>query len=206
MQATRYGCTFLSPVHAVTSYALPEEVVLVAPSTLCPDEPLTLTATAVAGATYEWLRDEEVLERTTVPQFVAANTAAGTYRVRVSFPLAGCAQESEGLEIRPQVLPALRIVQEGEEWVLTTDQADAIASVTWWSVRNGQREEALTLGDPLRLVPAEDEGSYLARVQFTNGCQAEVLIILMNFTNVCGAYVHQSIISTKKCERSLPQV
>lgn len=78
-----YTCTATSANEIVTVYALPNSTVSAAgPTTFCAGGRVILSATSVAGATYQWYKNGTVITGATINSYTATTT--GYYSVKVT--------------------------------------------------------------------------------------------------------------------------
>ncbi|MCC5945723.1 MAG: carboxylesterase family protein [Bernardetiaceae bacterium] len=174
VKVMKYGCENISVAKFAEVLPLPETVTLeVSNASLCPDEPLLLTATEVEGATYRWARNGRSIG------FSETNTlrreGGGTYSVQISYPGFSCFRRSEEVQVDVLDMPIVRVLKDGSELVLTPERNEPIANVSWYYELRGERQPLPEYENELRIIPTLGTGFYGANVIYQNGCEMEAV-------------------------------
>lgn len=157
------NCTATSAAATVTATLIP--VVTITPAgstTVCAGASLTLTATNVVGATYQWIKNGQQIQGATTNVYATGTTAqAGTYTVQVNKN--GCTFNPPSTTVGVQSLPVVTVagsttVCSGVSVVLTSSGGNTFQ---WFN--NGTAVAGATSVSHAATVT----GNYTVR---TNGC------------------------------------
>lgn len=124
------GCSATSAAATVVATALSVTTTATNNAIICGTSPVTLTATTVSGATYEWYRNGQIIAGATGTTY-AANTSGAHY---AKITKTGCTANSNAITVGTQTLPTVSAsattVCSGVGVVLTSS---AGTSYTWYN-------------------------------------------------------------------------
>ncbi|MGF1533472.1 MAG: T9SS type A sorting domain-containing protein [Bernardetiaceae bacterium] len=135
---------------------------------LCPDERSLLTATAISGASYQWLRDGVPFVRSERNNLTVS--APGRYEVIATLPGACNSQvSSAALTITTLPAPAARLLREGEALVIEVLGSETPTEIRWFY----EGEPVPEYTNQTRITPSlpDQKGTYWAFVTYAGGCQ-----------------------------------
>ena len=165
------NCTVQSPAVTIDVDTPPAAALLdAAPATICASDSLALRAQAVAGATYQWLRNNAAVAGATTPLFYART--AGNYRVVVR-NVAGCQDTSAARSLAISPLPEATVAANGSTLLCQTDVATLSANAG-----PGFTYQWLLDGKPLAgataaTLQARQLGDYAVIVTNAAGCSRQ---------------------------------
>ena len=162
-----FGCTATSINMTVVVNPLPNVAITASGSLIfCSGGNVTLSATAVAGDTYQWFRGGIAIAGATGPSYLA--TVSGGYRVMVTDPTTGCSDETHADTVvtvvtTPVIVPVTPAsFCWGGSALLTTSVSGAAGAVTYQWYFNGT------------IIPGAISAVYNAAVPGNYSCQITI--------------------------------
>ena len=136
-------------------------------TSLCPTERTTLSITPIAGATYQWFRDGNLIETTS--DNTLETGIPGRYAVSAQLPgVCGNVISSAALTLEVFETPEARLKRDAdnaETLIVEIPGTVTVQNIVW--TFNG--EEVPQFAGQQTITPTE-EGTYLAFVTYTSGC------------------------------------
>ena len=173
-----FGCTATSITMNVVVNPLPNVAITASgPTIFCGGGSVTLSATAVAGDTYQWFRSGSAIVGATGPSYVA--TVGGGYRVMVTDPTTGCSDETHAdtvvtVVVAPVVLPVTPAsFCWGGSALLSTSVSGASGTVTYQWYFNG----AIITGATGPTYNATTPGNYSCQITIPGSCTISTVSI-----------------------------
>jgi hypothetical protein len=162
------GCSATSVAATVVATTLSVATTATNSGIICGTSPVTLTATTVTGATYEWYRNGQIIAGATGTTY-AANTSGAHY---AKITKTGCSAFSNSISVGTQTLPTLTAsattVCSGVGVVLTASSGN---SYTWYN--NG----VAISGGTNQVYSTITSGSYSVKV---NSCTSIPTVVTVN--------------------------
>jgi gliding motility-associated-like protein len=160
------GCIGTSLQQKISVYPQPNLAITSAQNYVCEGQNLTLTASPLAGHTYEWLRDSQTVGTGNQQLTI---TDKGTYSVKVVSPV-GCTSVATPVQIRQINSPTVSIAApanqfcEGSTLVLTAQTVALSPKYQWFA------DSTLLKGSINLTFMAVSKGNYSVQVIDINGC------------------------------------
>jgi gliding motility-associated-like protein len=160
------GCIATSLQQKISVYPQPNLAITFAQNYVCEGQTLTLTASALAGHTYEWLRDTQPIGNSTQQLTISDK---GSYSVKVVSP-AGCTSSALPVQIRQINSPTISILApanqfcEGSTLTLTAQTVAQNPKYQWLA------DSTLLKNGIGPTFAATTKGSYQVQVIDGNGC------------------------------------
>jgi hypothetical protein len=164
------GCTKQSTAGvAVTVNALPSaSITTQGPTTFCAGAtPLTLTANAGTGLSYQWLKTNVDIAGATANNYLP--TATGTYKVNVTNSN-GCTKSSSGVTVTVNALPSATITAQGALTFCAGDSVKLTANSGTGFTYQWVKGINNIAGATAQNYIAKTAGTYKVTVTKTNGC------------------------------------
>ena len=148
------GCTASAGITITVGAALPMATITPNSATICHGHPVTLSVTATAGVTYQWLRNGTVITGATGDTYTATTT--GNYSVIISNGI--CSQTVTGATITAAPTPIITFIAPNEL------ETGSFATYQWF--KNG----VAISGGNSRIITESGAGHYLVVVSDATGC------------------------------------
>jgi hypothetical protein len=183
-------CAVQSSTRNVRINAIPTAIISTVDSTFCTGDSSVLNAIVVAGATYQWNKNNVALTNANSNTYIAKST--GSYNVFVT--LNTCSKISNAVNVTEKLLPAVPVITRNVN-VLTSTSA---TSYQWF--KNGLAISGATQQN----YTVTSSATYTVEVTGTNGCKnisAGLFVIptginVSAITNIVSAYpnpVHRNL-------------
>ena len=173
-----FGCTATSINMTVVVNPLPNVAITASGSLIfCSGGNVTLSATAVAGDTYQWYRGGSPIAGATGPSYLA--TVGGGYRVMVTDPTTGCSDETHADTVvtvvaTPVIVPVTPAsFCWGGSALLTTSVSGAAGTVSYQWYLNG----VIITGATGPVYNAAVPGNYSCQITIPGSCTITTVAI-----------------------------
>lgn len=136
-------------------------------TTYCQNRPITLSAAAVTGLTYQWLRNDTAIAGATASTYQVVTT--GSYKVRVA-NAQGCVATSAAALHTLRPAPGANITLTGPATICSGDSVLLTANQGAGFVYQWIRNDTAVVGATTRTYIANTSGRYRVRVSSPQGC------------------------------------
>ncbi len=161
------GCTSTSAASTVVATSLSVVITATNSGIVCGSSPVTLTATTVSGATYEWYRNGQIIPGATGTTYSASLSGAHYARITKS----GCSANSNSISVGIQALPTINAsatsVCAGVSALLTSSTGN---SYQWY--RNG----VAVVGGTNPTYSTTADGAYTIKVGFCTSLPTTITV------------------------------
>jgi gliding motility-associated-like protein len=163
------GCSVTSAAQVVNIVGAPQVTVKITPSkpVACVGEVITLSATNLAGYTYQWLRDGTTIG--TATQSTYLTNVPGNYTVRVT-NTTGCSVSSVPYALVP-VQPAVPTVSASLPSICPGSTATLSTQSATGATYGWLRDKVALANATGASVVVSQPGSYIVKVRDANGCE-----------------------------------
>ncbi len=182
--ATLNGCTSVAEATTVTVNAIPTAPIPSSSGPVCENSTIDLSATTIAGATYNWTGPDGFTSSQQNPTLNATSASGGNYEVTAT--VNGCTSLSASTSVAVNAIPAAPLVSNNgpvdEGYNLTLSATTIVGASYLWTGPDGFTS---TLQNPIvsNAATLAMAGNYFVTVTL-NGCtsEADSTLVIVNTT------------------------